>query len=55
MVASLEKVDPTLPHKVDNPVFLRESTRPGSRRQILQRFRLSHADERVPQNGLDQG
>ncbi len=52
MVARLKEIDAVVPHQVDQPMFLRHPPRPASVKVELQRFRLSDAFERIPENGF---
>jgi hypothetical protein len=40
-------------YKIDDPMFLRESSRPGSRTQIFKRFWLAEARKGIAHDGLD--
>jgi hypothetical protein len=52
MIPSLQEVHALVPYEVDQPMFLRHPPRPASLEVELQRFRLSDAFERVPENGF---
>ncbi len=53
MVPGLEKVDAFVGHQINDPMFLRQAPRPGSRREILQRFRFRNSREWIAENSFD--
>jgi hypothetical protein len=54
MVTRLEEVNLLIADEIDKSMFLGQSTRPGSRSQVFQGFRLTDPFEWIFQNGLDQ-
>ena len=47
VVAGLEEVNPLVSNEVHEPVFLRDTARPGAWRQVLERFGLSNSREGI--------
>lgn len=54
MVSSLEKINATLAHEIDNAMLLCESPRPTAWREIFERFGLANSFERLTQDGFNQ-
>src|SRR3954447_7800352 len=54
VIARLKELDPIVRHEVDQPMLLRESSRPRSGSQILQRLRLPDSREWVAKGGFDE-
>ena len=55
MVARLKEINAVRLDTVDDAVLRRQAARPGIRVEVPQRFRLADADERVPQDYLNEG
>jgi len=53
VVTSLKEIDSTIPHQVDDPMFLGEASRPGACEQMLQWLWFTDSGERITQNGFD--
>jgi hypothetical protein len=54
MIASLQEVDALISDQVNDPMLLRQTTRPRASRQILQRFWLADSGEWITYDCLDQ-
>lgn len=54
MVPGLEKVYPLFTHQINQPVLLGYATRPCSRRQVLQSFRVANAIEWIAKDVLNE-
>jgi hypothetical protein len=54
VVPGLEKINSITRNRIDESVFLGNSSRPASRKSELERLRLADAGEWISYNGLDQ-
>jgi hypothetical protein len=54
MISGLQEVDPIISHQIDDPMFLRESSRPDACVKVLERLRFAESVERITHDGLDQ-
>jgi len=54
MIPCLQEINPVISHQIDDAMFLRQPSGPGSRCEVAQRFRLADALEGITKNGLDQ-
>jgi len=54
VVAGLEEVNPFVSDEVNEPVLLRDTARPGARRQVLEGLGLSNSRGGISQNIIDE-
>jgi len=53
MVTALHKIDSVLPHYINQPMLLCDSTRPNTRSEKLQRLWFANTLKRILHNRLD--